>query len=219
MNELPPLYLASASPQRRDILGELGFAFTVVPAPGVAEVLLADPAATVRENAKRKAVGARLPSPGAAGVVIAADTVMVAADGSVMGKPVTSEHAAEYLRRISGRRVRVCTGIAVWHPAAGRGAAAVAWSAAKLKPMTDAEIAWYVATGEPLTRAGAFGISRRGEIFVDSLEGEYSCFAGLPKRSLYAVLSAVLPGHPALPPVGADDGIAVEFFTAPAAEA
>ena len=216
MNALPPLYLASASPQRRDILGELGLAFTVVSTAGVAEVLLDDPAATVRENAKRKAVGASLPSPGVDGLVIGADTVMVAADGSILGKPETPERAAEYLRRISGTSVRVCTGIAAWDPSAGRGAAAVAWSAAKLKSMTEADITWYMATGEPLDRAGAFGISRRGEIFVETLAGEYSCFAGLPKRSFYAVLGALLPGHPALPPD--DDGeIAVEIFTAPQA--
>ena len=218
MDPLPHFYLASASPQRRDILGELGLGFTVVPADGVEELLPGDPAATVRENAKRKALGALLPSPvGAESAVIAADTLMVAADGSVLGKPETPERAAEYLRRISGSRVRVCSGIAVLDTASRRGAAAVAWSSAKLKTMTDAEIAWYVSTGEPLTRAGAFGISRRGEIFVEALEGEYSCFAGLPKRSLYAVLAALLPGHPALPP--ADRGIAVELFTAPTAEA
>ena len=214
MNPLPPLYLASASPQRRDILGELGLEFTVVPSSGIEELLPGDPAGTVRENAKRKAVGARLPSPDAPGVVIAADTLMVADDGSVLGKPGTPERAAEYLRRISGSRVRVCTGIAVLDTDSRRGAAAVAWSSAKLKAMTDAEIAWYVATQEPLDRAGAFGISRRGGIFVEALEGEYSCFAGLPKRSLYAVLAALLPGDPALPPPPPE--VEVEFFTAKA---
>jgi len=212
---LPPLCLASASPQRRDILIELGFGgFTIVPVFGVEELLPGDPAETVRENAKRKALGARIPSPaGEQAVVIAADTLMVAADGSVLGKPETPERAAEYLRRISGSRVRVCTGVAALDVFSRRGAVAVAWSAAQLKPMSDAEIAWYVATGEPLDRAGGFGISRRGEIFVEELEGEYSCFAGLPKRSLHAVLAALLPGHPALPP--ADGRTAVEIFTAP----
>ena len=211
MKALPPLYLASASPQRRDILGELGLDFTVVPTSATEECFPGDPAAIVLNNARRKALGARSRLSGD-GIVIAADTLMVAADGSILGKPETPERAAEYLRRISGTRVRVCTGIAAWNLAAARGAEAAAWSAAKLRRLSPAAIEWYVATGEPLTRAGAFGISRRGEIFVERLEGEYSCFAGLPKRSLCAVLAAVLPNHPALPP--ADGGIAVGEFTA-----
>lgn len=178
-------YLASASPQRRQILEELGISFRVLPV-GVEEVLFSSAEKTVRENAFRKANAAlAVKTVGFGDVVIGADTI-VRVGRRILGKPKTPEEAKDYLARLSGREVEAWSGVAVFQKGCGAGAISVEKAFARMRKLSGEEIDWYVSTQEPLTRAGAFGISHYGEVFVEKLEGSYSCFAGLPKRSLLA---------------------------------
>ncbi|MBP5510184.1 MAG: septum formation protein Maf [Kiritimatiellae bacterium] len=181
------IYLASASPQRSQILRELDLTFTVLPVE-VEEVALVTPEATVCENARRKAERA-LPQCPTDAVALGADTV-VEIDGKILGKPGSTEEARRFLSLLSGRVVKAWSGISLCRLRDGKTVSQTACesASAKIKALTDGEIDWYVATGEPMTRAGAFGISRIGEIFVERIEGSYSCFAGLPKRLLLSML-------------------------------
>ncbi|MBO4288293.1 MAG: septum formation protein Maf [Kiritimatiellae bacterium] len=181
------IYLASASPQRSQILRELDLPFTILPVD-VEEVALATPDATVCENARRKAERA-LPQCPADAVALGADTV-VEIDGRILGKPRSKEEAQRYLSLLSGRVVKAWSGISLSRLRDGRAVSRTACesASAKIRALTAEEIDWYIATGEPMTRAGAFGISRIGEIFVERIEGSYSCFAGLPKRLLLSML-------------------------------
>ena len=189
--------LASGSPQRKAILEELGILYTAV-AMDVEEVVLESPLETVIENARRKMAAAmRIARNGQA--VIAADTV-VWTNGRILGKPGTSEKAVEYLKLLSGNKIRAYSGLAVGLGGQDFGWCCGEYATIHIRELSPAEIGWYVSTGEPLSRAGAIGISHYGEAFVTGVEGAYSCVAGLPKDALLAILgqsrelaSAVLP--------------------------
>lgn len=193
------IHLFSQSPQRRDILNELDIEFTVS-AVECDETTAASPAGTVQKNACLKAAAAwRSGIVPENDLILTADTVM-ACGGHILGKPENAGQAEQYLRMISGNRVEVWSGIAIIRAGESRGLTTVESAAAVIRNLSDAEIAWYIATGEPLTRAGAFGISRRGEIFIESLQGSYSCFAGLPKRTLAGLFAVYeVPGFAGMP--------------------
>jgi septum formation protein len=185
--------LASKSPQRQDVMRELGLEFTII-TPEANEISIPENApATVRHNAETKAVAAwQALKEKHNCIIVAADTVMTAEYGSakqILGKPSSVDSAEKYLKMISGQKVDVYTGVAIIDCDTQRGFSIVERSAALIRELTDKEIDWYISTGEPLERAGAFGISRRGEIFVQSLEGSYSCFAGLPKLALFQLFA------------------------------
>jgi septum formation protein len=118
-------------------------------------------------------------------VVIASDTV-VAIDGMILGKPADAAEAAEMLRRLSGRTHRVYSGVAV----ACRGETVVEHeeTAVTFRALTEREIAAYVATGEPLDKAGAYGIQGRGGLFVQGISGDYYNVMGLPLCRLGLIL-------------------------------
>ena len=200
--------LASSSPQRADIMRELGLPFEPMPVD-VAEVTLGTPAETVVANAKLKAVAAWRRLAGGR-LAISADTVL-SVDGHILGKPGSAQRAREYLSAISGREVTAATAVAAVCGGIDKGWIGLETATAHVKFLTEAEMDWYVAQGEPLSRAGAIGISRFGELFITNVSGAYSCFAGLPKRTLLAVVGrmpedAVTGLVPAvgLPPI--DDG-------------
>lgn len=173
----PVLILASGSPRRAAILGALGIPFRSV-TPSVDESLLpgeSGPAAAER-LARAKAASVL----GTAGLpVLAADTLVVCA-GAVLGKPETPEAAARMLRGLSGRTHEVVTGVCVATRDTSR--SAVETTAVTFAAMSEAEIAWYVATGEPLDKAGAYHVDGRGALFVASVSGSPSNVAGLPVR-------------------------------------
>jgi septum formation protein len=184
----PVIILASESPQRKAILDELGIQFRAMPMD-VDEVTLDTPEATVLENAKLKAVTAlSLVEDGS--IVIAADTVLFS-QGRILGKPKDKRTAREYLLMLSGQSVRAYSAVAVMRKGYGEGVLAQESAEAHIKSLSESEIAWYVETEEPLSRAGAFGIGRYGEIFVERIEGAHSCIAGLPKTALLAALAAL----------------------------
>lgn len=177
----PVVYLASASPRRRELLHQLGIAHRVlVPDVNEAPLPRETPEQQVRRLARIKAeVGAmrvlerRLkPLP-----VLAADTVVVLGR-RVLGKPADAQEAAAWLARLSGRRHRVLTAVAVMF----RGKLQLALSETQVvfRRLTQAEIEAYVASGEPLDKAGAYGIQGRAAAFVRRIEGSYTGVMGLP---------------------------------------
>jgi len=180
---MPRLVLASASPRRRDLLASLGLDFEVRPVdldetsrPGEA------PEVYVTRLAREKAAAALRPGE----LVLAADTVVVL-DGELLGKPADPAEARAMLRRLAGREHVVHTGVelAEHRPAGVRRAGAVATSRVEIAPLDDATIAWYVATGEPLDKAGAYAIQDLGALFVETVDGNYTNVVGLPLPAVY----------------------------------
>ncbi len=187
------LVLASASPRRLDLLRAAGLDPEVL-VPRVDEAPLPDedPVAMVERLAcaKRDAVLADLGT-GAGGVtprVVAADTVVVL-DGEALGKPGTPEVAVAMLGRLSGRTHHVVTGVAVAGPA-GRASTTVSTEVA-WRTLSADEIRDYVATGEPLDKAGGYGIQGGGADFVTSLVGSRDNVIGLPVATALELLATV----------------------------
>ena len=177
-----PIVLASASPRRAELLARMGVAFEIVPAhvdesspPG------ADPAAEAVRLAEAKAaeVAARVPP----GIVIGADT-LCALEGEILGKPRDRAHAREMLRRLSGTRHHVITGLCVIDSTTGRRAAEAVATAVTMRPMTDEQIRDYVASGEADGKAGAYAIQETADRYVARIEGSFDNVVGLPTERL-----------------------------------
>ena len=180
------IILASQSPRRRELLERMGLTqFEIRPARGE-ETASPDltPARLVEELSRQKAAETALTA-GADDIIIAADTV-VAADSRVLGKPHTPEEAAEMLRFLSGRIHTVYTGVTV-----RQGERVLTLHEATdvvFRPLTEREIAAYVATGEPMDKAGAYGIQGRGCVLVEGIRGDYYNVMGLPVCRLALML-------------------------------
>jgi len=179
------LLLASASPRRHELLSLLGVRFAVAPAhldetPHPGE----EPLDYVRRLAAEKAaaVGA------GDDVVLAADTTVVL-DGAILGKPGSPEEAASMLRLLSGRSHLVHTGVAV--RAGERAAWASATTTVTFVGLTEGDIGWYVETGEPMDKAGAYALQGAGGLFVSGLEGSASNVVGLPLHLLPGLFAEV----------------------------
>ncbi len=182
---MPKITLASASPRRRDLLTRCGLDLDVRP-PDVDERQIEGeaPRAMAIRLARDKAaeVAVTLAEPA---IVVAADTIVVL-DGEVLGKPADEADARAMLRRLSGRTHTVITGFAV-HGALGMTADAVETDVT-FRHLSDDLIAWYVATGEPLDKAGSYGIQEIGVMLVAEIQGSYTNVVGLP---LVEVLDAI----------------------------
>jgi septum formation protein len=173
----PILILASASPRRAAILTALGLPFRVV-IPAVDESLL--PGESGAAGAERLARAKAASVAGAAELpVLAADT-LVLCDDQVLGKPASPDDAARMLRMLSGRSHEVVTGVCLAR--GGDFRSGVETTTVTFAPLAEAEIAWYVGTGEPLDKAGAYHVDGRGALFVSSVSGSPSNVAGLPVR-------------------------------------
>jgi septum formation protein len=175
----PRLVLASASPRRARILGELGVPFRVVVSNAdEARRPEEDGKATVERLARTKALrvagGESLP-------VLGADTEVLC-DGLLLGKPRDEADARVMLRRLAGRAHEVVTGLCL--VSEGEARSGVECTSVTFAPMSDAEIAWYAATGEPLDKAGGYHVDGKGSLFVESVDGSASNVAGLPVRLL-----------------------------------
>ena len=181
-----PLILASGSPRRRELLDLMGLTYTVE-TPDVDESFSGRPSETVMEISRRKA--AAVAARHSASIIIAADT-LVFADGA-LGKPHTPERAKEMLRSLAGNWHHVYTGITVINTRSGRILRNVDKTRVHLVSMTEQEIDAYVATGEPLDKAGAYGIQGMGGMFVDRIDGSYSNVVGLPMSMLRIMLAQV----------------------------
>jgi septum formation protein len=178
------LILASASPRRMDLLRDAGFDFDVEPAHVDESALGGEaPRAYVARVAALKAqtIAAGHPDD----IVLAADTTVVI-DGEMLAKPADDDDARRMLRRLAGRTHEVLTGVAV--VAAGREESVVVATRVRFRPMTGADIDWYVASGEPLDKAGAYGVQGLASRFVESMDGSYSNVVGLPIDAVRALL-------------------------------
>ena len=164
------LILASQSPRRRELLGLITQEFLVRPTGCDESFCCADPAEHARQLALRKCAAALDGQPLAeADAVIAADTV-VFLDGVLLEKPATPDEARAMLRRLSGHTHTVCTGVAVAYR--GETRSFVQQTRVTFRELSDQMIGWYVATGEPMDKAGAYGIQGKGALLVEGIQGD-----------------------------------------------
>ncbi|HVG08277.1 MAG TPA: Maf family protein [Thermoanaerobaculia bacterium] len=177
MATIPELVLASGSPRRRELLEGLGVVFTVRPVDLDESPL---PGEAPRDYVLRLAVEKAAAASGE--LVLAADTTVVV-DGQILGKPQDDDDARRMLRLLSGREHSVLTGIAL-----GK-AAEVDETLVRFAPLSEAEIDWYVATGEPRDKAGAYAIQGLGSLFVEAVQGSYSNVVGLPIPRMYRLFA------------------------------
>lgn len=172
------LILASGSPRRRELLDKFGIDYEILPAQGEES---APPELTPGERVKALAAqkaeetAHRVNDPTA--VILAADT-LVELDGEVLGKPGAGERARAMLRALSGREHRVWSGVCIRE--GERILAESECTAVRFRALSDAEIEAYIATGEPLDKAGAYGYQGLASLFVERIEGDFFNVMGLP---------------------------------------
>ena len=181
------LILASASPRRAELLRQAGIGFEVMPADVDEQVLPREaPEAYVRRVAESKAAAIAARAPRA--LVLGADTTVVVGK-EILGKPVDEADARRMLQALSGRTHEVLTAVTLAGGAEPAGLATrVATTAVEFAAMTGDEIDWYVATGEPMDKAGAYAIQGRASRFVTRIAGSYSNVVGLPVAVVYDLL-------------------------------
>ncbi|MDZ4288445.1 MAG: Maf family protein [Prosthecobacter sp.] len=189
-----PLVLASQSPRRIELLREAGYQFDIL-VPEVEEVHDASftPEDLTIENARRKAVEGALSRPEA--LVIGADT-LVYIDGEPLGKPRDLDEALVMMRRLSGRRHQVCTGVFMAWEGGSDGCGFYVITDVTFLPLTDAVIRAYHALVNPLDKAGAYGIQEAGEMILDHYDGSWTNVMGLPMERLVEELNALTPSPP-----------------------
>lgn len=179
------IILASKSPRRQELLKLLGVEFTIHTAD-IDETM--DPALPPEDEVARvgaekaKAIAA---VSGAEDIIIAADTIVVI-DGQILGKPKDEADAARMLRLLSGRRHEVMTGLTVLKGAQLQ--SCVVRTGIEFRALSEREIAAYVATGEPMDKAGAYGIQGKGSLLVEKISGDYFNVMGLPVMRLSRML-------------------------------
>ena len=177
------IILASASPRRRQLLTQLGLTFTVQAAEIDETMAPGDPVGEVGKLSARKAAAIAAP---ADTLVIAADTI-VCMNEQILGKPKSETEALAMLRSLSGRPHRVLTGVTVRRGEQVR--TAVEQTAVRFRACSDAELRAYVATGEPMDKAGGYGIQGLAALFVAGIEGDYYNVMGLPLCRLGQLLA------------------------------
>lgn len=181
---MPGVILASASPRRRALLDMIGIAHEVIPAEIDESYRDGEPPIAHAERLAREkggVIAARHPD----SVVIAADTIVVI-DDQVLGKPTDPADAARMLRRLSGRTHTVFTAVAAAR--GGRMESGVEAVTVTFRPLTDADIAAYIATGEPMDKAGAYGIQGYGATIVERIDGDFFAVMGLALGRLITLL-------------------------------
>ena len=196
------IILGSASPRRRKLLAQIGAEFEIRVSEKEEIYHSEKPEEIVCELALMKAenVASELSEAERAGdVVLGADTVVVL-DGKILGKPSDEEEAARMLSALQGRSHEVYTGVAVLEYAeSGEEAVSGGWKLEKkenyavetrvyVNPMTEQEIREYIATGDPMDKAGAYGIQGRFAAYIDRIEGDYYNVVGLPVSRVYRTL-------------------------------
>jgi septum formation protein len=193
------LILASASPRRAELLRAAGFTFEIVVTDVDEQVRPGETASTyVRRLAAEKSEAARFSTAKAAPhvpdgpddvIILGADTVVVI-DGLILGKPRDDDEAASMLRRLSGTRHEVLTGISLRRGTSELGR--VETTTVHVMPLSDAEVEWYVASGEGRDKAGAYAIQGLASRFISRIDGSYSNVVGLPVAAVHEVLTSHL---------------------------
>ncbi len=179
--------LASASPRRRELLTLIGIAHTVVPAD-VDESIHPDEAPAVYAERLARAKASAIPMSDATSITVGSDTIVVI-DDRVIGKPRDRRDATEMLRTLSGRTHTVYTAVAVRrgeHLVSG-----VEHVAVTFRALSDATIESYIATGEPMDKAGAYGIQGYGATIVERIDGDYFAVMGMPLGRLVDLMAQV----------------------------
>jgi septum formation protein len=190
----PRLVLASGSPQRRAILGDLGLDFDVRPSD-VAEEDEGPPRVVASENALRKALAvAEAAGPDADELVLGCDT-LVATERRIWGKPPDEDAARETLRHLSGRTHEVVSGLVLVRRGDVRAATEI--TRVTFRELDEATIDWYLGHGEWQGRAGGYAIQGRGGILVQRIEGDYLNVVGLPVAALLALSPGLAADHAA----------------------
>jgi septum formation protein len=188
---IPRLILASASPRRSDLLLQAGYRFEVQPSAVPEARRLGENAirfATRLAQEKAEAVFSQQPSDSSPFLVLGADTVVVV-DGDVLGKPADADDATRMLHRLSGRTHQVVTGVAVvWKPGCAEIAAEL--TQVTMQTLSTHEIADYVASGEPMDKAGAYAIQGYAARWIPRIRGCYFNVVGLPLALVSSLLEA-----------------------------
>lgn len=188
MSRAAKLFLASASPRRREILSTLGVRFEVRPSHADETSLrIDDDVEFVREAALLKLRGALEDIETEDAYVLAADTI-VCIDGHRLGKPVDDEDALRMLRRLTGKEHVVRTAVALGRVGAGLVGDRLVETLVRFRESSDAELRRYVATGEPHDKAGAYGIQGMASGFVVDIRGSYTNVVGLPAAEVVMLL-------------------------------
>jgi septum formation protein len=182
------LVLASGSPRRHRILAAVGLPCAAL-APNLPEEPRPRESAWAYALRSAQAKYARIRRDRPSAVIIAADTV-VSLDGQRLGKPKNNDHAMRMLTMLSSRWHRVLTALTVGSPSRVR--SAVTQSLVKFRTLTAAEIALYLSTGEPLDKAGAYGLQGAGAMLVERIEGSCTNVAGFPLESFFLLLEDIL---------------------------
>jgi septum formation protein len=177
--------LASSSPRRAEILTTMGIPFVVDPADIPEEIApgeSAERAASRLAADKASSVAARRPD----SWILAADTLVLRA-GRILSKPRDDADAAGMLRFLAGHEHQVVTAVRL-RRGAGPGRQVVETTGVRIAPLSEEEILWYVATGEPRDKAGAYAVQGLGARFIESVSGSYTNVMGLPARAVYLLL-------------------------------
>jgi septum formation protein len=179
----PKIILASASPRRADLLRAIGLEFEIVPSQ-VQERPHADeaPADYITRLARAKAIS--IARRREQGLVIGADTIVVL-DGKILEKPADEDEAGRMLRSLSGRWHAVMTGVALYDVATRQEVADYDKTLVRFGQMSEQEIKWYVKSGEPMDKAGGYGIQGLASLFIEEIAGNYFNVVGLPLPLVY----------------------------------
>ena len=181
----PRLILASGSPRRRELLAKMGYTFEIC-VPDVDEHAVGHVRDIVAALSQRKARAAA--EHYCEGTVIASDT-LVSYQGAPLGKPEDAADAFRMLKMLSGNTHEVFTGVTLLDAASGRALTRVVRTGVTFRPLTDVEIDAYIATGEPMDKAGAYGIQGGAGKFVVQLDGSFENVMGFPVDDIQDMLS------------------------------
>ena len=185
------IILASASPRRRELLERAGVKFEVIPASGDENRTSDDPKEAVAQLARDKAVSVKATVEDAEEetVIIGSDTVVVF-QNMILGKPHDQEDAVNTLKKLQGNTHQVYTGVSVLEKKNGQWQEHTFYESTDVTfyPVSDGEIREYVATGEPMDKAGSYGIQGRFAIHIKGIQGDYNNVVGLPVARLYQEL-------------------------------
>jgi septum formation protein len=191
---LKQIVLASGSPRRAEILRKVGWSFEALPVDlDETPVPGEDPVAYVERLAREKAEAAASRVPDR--VVLGCDTTVVI-DDQKLGKPLDNDDARRMIRMLSGRWHEVLTGVALISPGIRAGDPAIRRvthesTRVRFAELSDDEIDWYVATGEPMDKAGAYAIQGCAAFFIEAIEGDYFNIVGLPVRLVYKLMKEI----------------------------
>lgn len=184
------MILASASPRRRELLHQIGLKPEIVPSRIEERITRTEPDQVVMELARQKAEDVASLYKGENVIVIGADTV-VASDGKILGKPHSRQEAFDMLCGLQGREHQVYTGVTVIDCATGNQETFAEMTEVSVYPMSDEEIRRYIDTGEPMDKAGAYGIQGQFAAYIRGIRGDYTNVVGLPVGRVYQTIKNI----------------------------